>query len=522
MSKEAVVIHQAQHDPIGSLEKLDEFINAIGTLPKWNEGGVLTDELAQNQLIVLLSDSLNVSVRLNLVFDEIKAALNTLGIANDIHVRHMQGKHLERKHLASMESVIAIWTECQGQSMDIKIKDLPDFLRAIWEKRQTKGRGKSFSKGTLEQLARDSHGYCMFEGCGENLNVEKLTGYTGNFAYNAHIIASSESGPRGVPYLSDYQSDDPENVLVLCDKHHRLIDKVAAVDFDAARLSHMRSSFTHTVQSLLEGLSFKPIPAFSVLWPVGGHIISEPDDRDIANSMSRIRARSTGRLNRLSHNERLYRKQAEVFERNMADIVRAEADEIVQQTQNESYKAALFAFGPMPALVGLGACLGNKCEVTPMLRFRDGGCWIWPQESEVPKPYSIVFDEGELEGKDEVTVCIAMTQYPEAMKRTAVTIGLPTIEIQAVAYGNAAIPHPDNGKQLRNDLHALLLKLYDQFSIRKVNLLICASNAVSVFVGQACDLYQPSLLVYDFDSEVMKPCLQIHYQERKLFLTLPN
>tara|TARA_B100001059_G_C17352615_1_gene341283 strand:- start:38 stop:439 length:402 start_codon:yes stop_codon:yes gene_type:complete len=133
-----------------------------------------------------------------------------------------------------------------------------------------------------------------------------------------------------------------------------------------------------------------------------------------------------------------------------------------------------------------------------------------------------VFDEGELEGKDEVTVCIAMTQYPEAMKRTAVTIGLPTIEIQAVAYGNAAIPHPDNGKQLRNDLHALLLKLYDQFSIRKVNLLICASNAVSVFVGQACDLYQPSLLVYDFDSEVMKPCLQIHYQERKLFLTLPN
>ena len=108
--------------------------------------------------------------------------------------------------------------------------------------------------------------------------------------------------------MSDYQSDDPENVLVLCDKHHRLIDKVAAVDFDAARLSHMRSSFTHTVESLLEGLSFKPIPAFSVLWPVGGHIVSEPDDRDIANSMSRIRARSLGRLNRLSHNARLYRK----------------------------------------------------------------------------------------------------------------------------------------------------------------------------------------------------------------------
>ena len=143
MSTETVVIHQAQHDPIGSLEKLGEFINAIGTLPKWSEGGVLTDKSAQNQLIVLLSETLNVSVRLNLVFGEIEAAFNKLGIADEVHVRHMQGKHLERKHLASMESVIAIWNESQAQSMDIKIKDLPDFLRAIWEKRQTKGRGKS-------------------------------------------------------------------------------------------------------------------------------------------------------------------------------------------------------------------------------------------------------------------------------------------------------------------------------------------------------------------------------------------
>ena len=75
MSTETVVIHQAQHDPIGSLEKLGEFINAIGTLPKWSEGGVLTDKSAQNQLIVLLSETLNVSVRLNLVFGEIEGAV---------------------------------------------------------------------------------------------------------------------------------------------------------------------------------------------------------------------------------------------------------------------------------------------------------------------------------------------------------------------------------------------------------------------------------------------------------------
>ncbi|MBT41018.1 MAG: hypothetical protein CMF12_00685 [Idiomarina sp.] len=522
MSKNVLSIHQAQHDPIESLEKLDEFINTIGALPNWNEAGVLTDESAHNQLVVLLSDNLYVSVRLNLVFEEVEPALNRLGIANEVNLRHKQGRRLKREDLASMESVLAVWNECQTQSMNIEIKSFLDFLRALWGQRQLTGRGKPFSKGTLEKLARNSHGYCMFEGCGENLNVEKLTGYTGNFAYNAHIIASSESGPRGVPYLSDYHSDNPENVLVLCDKHHRLIDKVAAVDFDAARLSYMRSNFTHTVKSLLEGLSFRPIPAFSVLWPVGGHIVSEPDERDIANSMSRIRARPTGRLNRLSHNDRRYRKSIDVFERELAEIVKEEAEYIIQQTQNESHKAALFAFGPMPALVGLGASLGNKCEITPMLRFRDGGYWMWPQESEVPKPYSIEFDEDELEGKDEVTICIATTQYPDSMRQSAENIGMPIIEIKAVEYGNAAIPHPENGKQLRSDLHTLLLKLYDQFSIKKVNLLICASNAVCVFVGQAFDLHQPSLLVYDFGGKFMKPRLQIDYQERKLTLTLSN
>lgn len=522
MSEKIVNIHQAQYEPIESLEKLDEFISGIGVPPRWKECGVLTDELAHNQIIVLLSDNLKVNLRLNLLLNELEKALQRIGFGNEIYIRHRQGRSLEEKDLASMKALIDVWNECRAQSVKISINELPDFLKAIWNKRKLKGRGKFFSKGTLEKLARDSHGYCMFEGCGEGLSVDQLTGYSGNFAYNAHIIASSEAGPRGVPYLSEYQSDNPENVLVLCDKHHRLIDKVAAIDFNAARLSQMRSDFIHTVQSLLEGLSFKPIPAFSILWPVGGHVVSEPNDRDIANCMSRIKSRPTGRLNRLSHNERRYRKNAEIFKTDLIDIINEEAEDIIRQTQNESHKAALFAFGPMPALVGLGARLGNKCEITPMLRLRDGSCWMWPQDSKVSEPYKIKFDEAELEGKNEITICIAMTEVPESMKKTAINIGMPVIEINALEYGNAAIPHPENGKQLQADLHKLLLKLHDQFSIKKIHLLICASNAVSVFVGQAIDLYQPSLLVYDFDGEFMKPQLLITYRKNRLHITVPE
>mgnify|MGYP003583738293 CR=1 FL=1 len=47
-------------------------------------------------------------------------------------------------------------------------------------------------------------------------------------------------GERGIPYLSEALSNEPKNILLLCDKHHRLIDKVAAVDYPAPTLALMR------------------------------------------------------------------------------------------------------------------------------------------------------------------------------------------------------------------------------------------------------------------------------------------
>jgi hypothetical protein len=52
----------------------------------------------------------------------------------------------------------------------------------------------------------------------------------------------------------------------------------------------------------------------------------------------------------------------------------------LQGTKRDGYKAALFAFGPMPALIGLGSLLGNKNEFTPMLRYRDSSSWLWPHK----------------------------------------------------------------------------------------------------------------------------------------------
>lgn len=175
----------------------------------------------------------------------------------------------------------------------------------------------------------------------------------------------------------------------------------------------------------------------------------------------------------------------------------------------------------MPALVGLGACLGNKCEITPMLRYRDGSCWMWPQEKKIEKPYEIHWDEKQLSGVNELVLSIAMTNYPDSMKNKLGKLGLPVIQVQAKQMGNAAIPHPHNGLELKTELHTLMQALHDSYAIKRIHLLICASNAVCVFVGQAFDLYQPELLVYDFSDEDMVPRLTIRNVDNKVELSLP-
>jgi hypothetical protein len=61
----------------------------------------------------------------------------------------------------------------------------------------------------------------------------------------------------------------------------------------------------------------------------------------------------------------------------------------LQGTKRDGYKAALFAFGPMPALIGLGSLLGNKNEFTPMLRYRDSSSWLWPHNNVIDPFYEI-------------------------------------------------------------------------------------------------------------------------------------
>lgn len=68
-------------------------------------------------------------------------------------------------------------------------------------------------------------GRCQYRGCNKPLFTDALTKSEFNQAYIAHIIADVPGGPRGDAIKSDLLKDDLTNLMLMCDVHHRLIDK---------------------------------------------------------------------------------------------------------------------------------------------------------------------------------------------------------------------------------------------------------------------------------------------------------
>ncbi|HLP56587.1 MAG TPA: SAVED domain-containing protein [Fluviicola sp.] len=107
-------------------------------------------------------------------------------------------------------------------------------------------------EGTQILLWAQSAGRCQFRGCGEHLFQDHLTLKFAKFGELAHIIGASEAGPRGSKESEKYEID-PTNIIMLCSKHHTLIDKkehVAAYTVDLLR--EMKAEHENRVRDLLD------------------------------------------------------------------------------------------------------------------------------------------------------------------------------------------------------------------------------------------------------------------------------
>ena len=500
-------VAQIHEPPMTGLDVVKDHATAVRALVSWDRVGVLMDEGPQAIVTVLLDGDAVVSAsRFCLSASESVDALRAYdeGSVAPMELRCWQDRAMTSEQTRNLAELTTIWRESSGQRKEQAGEGWLTFFGDIERVTRKKGRGSGITGPTRNQVLLDAHGRCMFEGCGADLTEDPVTRVPGNFATLAHNVAASEGGTRGVLYLSGGLADDPENILLLCDTHHRLVDTVARADYPAATLSAMQSRFCKAATALLDALALAPTPAFCVAWPVHRQRIALPSSQQVARALKPIGARLDGQLRTVNDNEAVLRSlEGEDLWHAMGTVVEQTAADILLQAHEEGYRAALFAMGLMPSLIALGAKLGNKCEITPMLRYRENGLWYWPVNEPRGEFYSIEGIDRLSDRGDEACLLLGLTAVPEAMRSTAQSLGTRVVSVVARPeyLGNGALGHPDDGASFRQRMQELLHRLGDEHGVRRVHVLPCASNAACVFFGQSFDSYHPELVIYDFAPE---------------------
>ncbi|TKJ25371.1 MAG: hypothetical protein CEE42_07825 [Promethearchaeota archaeon Loki_b31] len=105
----------------------------------------------------------------------------------------------------------------------------------------------------VHKLIVESGGICNFPECREKFIFQYEDGTFVKLYEFAHIIGESPEGPRGHQTKSKLMAQDPENIILLCVKHHKIVDKNER-EYPVEKLKKMKENHIQWVNERLEGL----------------------------------------------------------------------------------------------------------------------------------------------------------------------------------------------------------------------------------------------------------------------------
>ena len=497
------ILVQTRGEPMTVLRAVKDHAVAVGRCVAWERVGILFDDGPAAVLTVLIHGSAVVcAVRFCLsVSDSVEAIRAYRSKAYGLEIRRYHERTIEKRQLVDLSALGDVWRRSESQGAQASIEDVEQFfvlMEATARKRAERSIGVSWDNRT--QVMMDAHGRCMFGGCGSELAWDD-TFEPRKYVKGSESVRPSQGRPRGVLHLFESICDEPHKMLLLCELHYRVVDLVGKADYPVWKLAEMRERYHRDVSRLLEGLQRTAIPAYFWMWPVHQQVISPPSETEIAEALAPMGARLDGELTVVGdHYKALQTTGEDCLWDIMPDIVERSADSIVTQAKSRGYRAALFAMGLMPSLIALGAKLGNKCEIIPILRHRESGRWQWPATEPRRDWFSVKGLTGLSRNEADVVLRLALTAAPGAMDATAKSLGYAVVSVVAHRglVGNGCLGHPSDGCAFRQRMQELFHEMRDVHGVRRVHVLPCASNAACVFFGQAFDSYHPELVLYDF------------------------
>ncbi|MBT9395054.1 SAVED domain-containing protein [Hymenobacter sp. NST-14] len=333
-------------------------------------------------------------------------------------------------------------------------------------------------------------GRCQYPGCNEPLWKDTLTMRTMNKAYLAHIVADSPDGPRGDDVLSDQLKADPDNIMLLCDTHHRLIDKVAVDEHPAELLRQYKREHEERIERQTSVHNSKRTLIVMLSTRVGHRRADSIfSDEETQRAVYPVRYPATNRGFHIKlDNVPVTEKDSSFWElakltidRDLAQLARGD-----DPTGRPINHLSIFAIAPIPILIYFGQQLSNITAADVYQRHRNPPTWEWQEFDNEGFDYRTIVPE-EAESECVVAINISLSG-PIHDSEITVALGKQT-PTYLLTIAEPSVYYLKSQEQLElftQEWRALLTKIRATHGEKcEVHVFPAVPNSVAVEMGRA-------------------------------------
>lgn len=300
-----------------------------------------------------------------------------------------------------------------------------------------------------------SGGRCQYRGCNQDLVGDLIAGREdGLYGFIAHIVADSPGGPRGHETRSAALARDLGNLMLMCGKHHKLVDVDAVSDHSEPLLLAMKAEHEARI-TLVCGIDddrASHVLRFAASIGQNEALVSTqaifaampPDHRPASAQTIDLELLNCAWQD---HEPAYWDFQVQNLRRQFAARVSGRIE------RQDIRHLSVFALAPQPLLIELGRLLCDIVPATVRHRRREPATWDWATDAE-PVVFSAGHPPSEKSGPIALKLAVSGTVLDE---RIEAVLGPETAiwSLTADEPGNDIIKHSRDLAAFREKLRGL-------------------------------------------------------------------
>ncbi|ASD20423.1 hypothetical protein CD799_33505 [Pseudomonas aeruginosa] len=373
---------------------------------------------------------------------------------------------------------------------------------------RARGRGGDIDEKTAHKVWTDAGGRCMFDGCAEDLSEIPYWNKTGRVGYLAHIIASDPKGPRGSQMDSHRLSNAPENIMLMCDAHHRLIDTFAPSDYPAEVLYEMRRSHRDTVRRYLNSMAFPRSHALTLHANLANVPTYFQDSDFIEAILASRKSMAPGVLHYIRRTSHRDDRNQQGFWGNYLREHEGEIRRLIAAF-NSTPDGTTDSFSVFPlhhtaTMVLAGRIMGEAQGIQVFQYDRNRRSWAWNAASSHLVPESIQVSGLILQRTNEALITVELTasidesSIPADLGSRIRYGGLPWIRITTPVPRPDLISTPQDLEQFAHVARRVINHVQDAMRVERVHLIVISPASTVFRFGQMLQAgHHPEYIVYD-------------------------